>query len=197
MALTKLVDRYPVENIQLIGHSLGAHIVGYAGRYLTKLSNQTIPRITGLDPANPCFNEGEILYGIQRGDAKFVDIVHSNPGALGKKESIGDADFYPEGLAPIKPGCYTLGCSHSRSWEYYAESIYPGNEYNFMGTRCTSLKKKEDGFCNSSAYPMGIASPTFLKGNYFFNVRKTAPFGKNATADAITPIDRCGSCSVF
>lgn len=49
LGLTKLVNKYPVENIHLIGHSLGAHIVGYAGRYFTKLSNQTIPHITGLD----------------------------------------------------------------------------------------------------------------------------------------------------
>ncbi|XP_065357143.1 vitellogenin-1-like [Calliphora vicina] len=194
LGLTKLVNKYPLENIHLIGHSLGAHIVGYAGRYFTKFSNQTIPHITGLDPANPCFNEGEILYGIQRGDAGFIDIIHSNPGALGKKEPIGDADFYPEGLAPIKPGCFTLGCSHSRSWKYYAESVYPGNEYNFMGTRCNSLKKKEDGFCNGYTYPMGIEVPLMLRGNYFFSVNKAEPFGKNATDDAKTPLGNCGSC---
>ncbi|KAI8119723.1 Vitellogenin-1 [Lucilia cuprina] len=194
LGLTKLLDKYPVENIHLIGHSLGAHIVGYAGRYFSQYTNQTINHITGLDPANPCFNEGEVLYGIQRRDADFIDIIHSNPGALGKKEPIGDADFYPEGLAPIKPGCYSLGCSHSRSWMYYAESVYPLNEYNFMGTRCNSLKKKEDGFCNGSSYPMGLAVPFFLRGNYFFSVNKVEPFGKNATDDAQTPLGNCGSC---
>lgn len=56
-----------------------------------------MPRITGLDPANPCFNEGHNLTGLARGDAEFVDIIHSNPGALGKRDSLGDADFYPNG----------------------------------------------------------------------------------------------------
>lgn len=32
------------------------------------------------------FNEGERLSGLQRGDAKFVDIIHSNAGILGIKE---------------------------------------------------------------------------------------------------------------
>lgn len=80
-----------------IGHSLGAHIVGSTGRNLNYKTSKLLPRITGLDPANPCFNEGEALTGLSRGDAEFVDIIHSNPGVLGKRDSIGDADFYPNG----------------------------------------------------------------------------------------------------
>lgn len=79
------------------GHSLGAHICGYAGRQYTHLTDKLLPRITGLDPARPCFNEGERLSGLQRGDAQFVDIIHSNAGILGIKESKGDVDFFPNG----------------------------------------------------------------------------------------------------
>lgn len=46
---------------------------------------------------SPCFNEGERLNGLQRGDAVFVDIIHTNAGILGIKEARGDADFYPNG----------------------------------------------------------------------------------------------------
>lgn len=70
---------------------------GYAGRTFTRLTDQQLPRITGLDPAQPCFNEGQRLNGLQRGDAAFVDIIHSNPGILGIKDPIGDVDFYPNG----------------------------------------------------------------------------------------------------
>ena len=56
-----------------------------------------LPRITALDPAKPCFREGEELQGIQRNDATFVDVIHTNPGALGISESVGDADFFPNG----------------------------------------------------------------------------------------------------
>lgn len=76
---------------------MGSHIVGSIGRNYYYLTNHLLPRITGLDPANPCFNEGENLSGLSRGDAEFVDIIHSNPGALGKRDPIGDVDFYPNG----------------------------------------------------------------------------------------------------
>lgn len=79
------------------GHSLGAHIVGAAGRNFTYQTDKLLPRITGLDPAKPCFNEGFSLSGLSKGDAEYVDIIHSDPGALGIRNPIGDADFYPNG----------------------------------------------------------------------------------------------------
>ncbi|XP_011185243.1 vitellogenin-1-like [Zeugodacus cucurbitae] len=123
--LTQVV---PLENIHLIGHSLGAHIVGTAGRYFNYKTGKLVPRITGLDTAKPCFNEGHALSGLHRGNAKFIDVIHSNPGVMGKREALGDVDFYPGGLDPLPKGCLTVLCAHARSWEYYAESVYPGNE---------------------------------------------------------------------
>lgn len=95
--LALLSESYPLEKIHLIGHSPGAHIVGSAGRTFNYKTEKLLPRITGLDPASPCFNEGESLSSLERGDADFVAIIHTNVGVLGKKESIGDADFYPNG----------------------------------------------------------------------------------------------------
>lgn len=75
-----LVDSsYPIEFIHLIGHSLGAQICGAAGRNFKQLTVTLIlSRITGLDPANPCFNNGEVLSGLFRGDALFVDVIHTS-----------------------------------------------------------------------------------------------------------------------
>lgn len=39
---------------------------------------------------DPCFNEGETLGGLSRGDADFVMVIHSNSGALGKREPLGN-----------------------------------------------------------------------------------------------------------
>lgn len=62
--LADLVQYVPVENIHIMGTSLGAHIVGAAGRSFQAESNgKILPRITGLDPAKPCFREGELLNG--------------------------------------------------------------------------------------------------------------------------------------
>lgn len=141
-----------------------------------------IPRITGLDPAKPCFNEGEDLSGLLRGDAEFVDIIHSNPGALGKRESIGDIDFYPGGLDPLPPGCLTIVCAHSRAVEYFAESVYPGNEMNMMAVRCQSLTDLRNNKCNGNPIPMGYAVPKGAKGNYFLEINGEKPYGKNAAA---------------
>lgn len=50
---------------------------------------------------SPCFNEGERLNGLQRGDAQFVDIIHTNVGILGIKEPRGDVDFFPNGFVKL------------------------------------------------------------------------------------------------
>lgn len=70
--LAELISFVPLENIHLMGHSLGAHISSAAGRTFQMETNQLLPRITGFDPAKPCFREGESLQGLSRGDADFV-----------------------------------------------------------------------------------------------------------------------------
>lgn len=192
--LAKLLDVVDVENIHLIGHSLGAHIVGSAGRNLQLKTGKTVPRITGLDPAKPCFNEGEALSGLMRGDARFIDVIHSNPGVLGKRDPMGDVDFYPGGLAPLPTGCFSVTCAHSRAWEYYAESVYPGNERNFLATRCSSVQNMRDNKCAGQQHPMGYAVPHTLKGNYFLDVNGEKPYGLAASAIRAARMQKCGLC---
>ncbi|KAH8419683.1 hypothetical protein KR009_000874 [Drosophila setifemur] len=192
--LAKLLDVVPLEKIHLIGHSLGAHIVGSAGRHLTQLTGRVVPRITGLDPAKPCFNEGEVLSGLLRGDADFIDVIHSNPGVLGKRDPLGDADFYPGGMSPLPGGCFSVICAHGRSWQYYAETVYPGNERNFLATRCSSLAHVRDLRCPGEEIPMGYATPVKARGNYFLEVNPTSPFGAHASAVRSTHLATCGLC---
>ncbi|XP_011185137.1 vitellogenin-3 [Zeugodacus cucurbitae] len=189
--LTQVV---PLENIHLIGHSLGAHIVGAAGRYFNYKTGKLVPRITGLDPAKPCFNEGHVLSGLLRGDAKFIDVIHSNPGVLGKREPMGDVDFYPGGLDPLPKGCLDVVCAHGRSWVYYAETVYPGNELNFMAKRCTSQTNLADNKCPGAESPMGYAVPHALRGNYFLEINSAAPFGKGANKEKLLSQANCGLC---
>lgn len=39
--------------------------------------------------------------------AKFVDVVHTDPGAYGTRESVGTVDFWPNynPIKVIQPGC--------------------------------------------------------------------------------------------
>ncbi|XP_016979917.1 vitellogenin-1-like [Drosophila rhopaloa] len=194
LGLVKLLDLMPVENIHLIGHSLGAHIVGSAGRHLHRLTGQLVPRITGLDPAKPCFNEGEVLSGLMRGDGRFVDVIHSNSGVMGKRDPLGDVDFYPGGTGPLPAGCLSASCAHQRSWEYYAETVYPGNEGNFMATRCTSMSKLREFRCSGNGVPMGYDVPQNIKGNYFAEVRASSPFGIHSSSVRSAHLEQCGKC---
>ncbi|XP_042314423.1 LOW QUALITY PROTEIN: pancreatic lipase-related protein 2-like [Sceloporus undulatus] len=96
---------YSPSNVHIIGHSLGAHAGGEAGRRKPGLS-----RITGLDPAGPLFHHTPPQVRLDPSDAKFVDVIHTNIGRLffelgdGIIEPCGHLDFYPNG-GEIMPGC--------------------------------------------------------------------------------------------
>uniref|UniRef100_A0A336LE83 CSON009080 protein n=1 Tax=Culicoides sonorensis TaxID=179676 RepID=A0A336LE83_CULSO len=174
--LALLAELIPNENIHVIGHSLGAHISGAAGQSFQNHAGKLLPRITGLDPANPCFKEGETLQGLMRGDAEFVDIIHTNCGVLGKRDPIGDSDFYPNGVVPLQPGCLSITCSHARSYELYAETVYPGKENSLMAKKCNSISALDSGICKSKPIPVGFACPKNVKGNYFFKTSGEKPY---------------------
>ena len=81
--LVQLLDDYGVlDNIQLVGHSLGAHVVGFLAKEVTALGLGKLKRITGLDPAFPFFELAGPDGRIDKSDAEFVQIVHTNSGFL-------------------------------------------------------------------------------------------------------------------
>ncbi|KAL4713316.1 hypothetical protein ACJJTC_015303 [Scirpophaga incertulas] len=70
-------------NITLIGHSLGAHIAGIAGKQLRQISGRSVGRIVGLDPAGPCFSNISKVARLDSEDAEYVDVIHTSAGMLG------------------------------------------------------------------------------------------------------------------
>uniref|UniRef100_A0A1B0D1A0 Lipase domain-containing protein n=1 Tax=Phlebotomus papatasi TaxID=29031 RepID=A0A1B0D1A0_PHLPP len=190
-AIADLINYVNISQIHVVGHSLGAQIAGAVGRHLQASTQKSLVRITGLDPARPCFNQGEALTGLGRGDALFVDVIHTNSGGFGQKEPVGDVDFYPNGVKLHMPGCSRMSCSHSLSWKYYAESVYPGNEYGFLATRCNSIYAYARKLCSQKTIPMGYATPTTAKGNYFLTTNEHPPYGKNSKVSTIS--NKCDS----
>lgn len=77
-----------------IGHSLGAHACGFAGK-VTKLK-----RISALDAAGLSFKGESFQNRLDKSDADFVDVIHTD-GLIGLQEAIGHQDFYPSGLFQI------------------------------------------------------------------------------------------------
>ena len=65
----------------------------------------------GLDPAGPLFEGYDGKVRLDKGDADYVDVIHSNGeslivGGFGTWEAIGHVDFYPNG------GRAQRGCQH-------------------------------------------------------------------------------------
>lgn len=95
-ALVKMAgEGFDVKNFHLIGHSLGCHVHGIAGR-TAKAQNIIISRITGLDCAGPAFFPlNPFLIPLNAMDANFVDIIYTNSELLGGRiylESDGDSN---------------------------------------------------------------------------------------------------------
>ncbi|KAI1285202.1 Pancreatic triacylglycerol lipase [Halotydeus destructor] len=157
-----------LENVHLIGHSLGAHISGYAGAMV-----RGVGRITALDPARPYFEHMPPSVRLDVSDALQVDAIHSDTGKvfpIGFLGHLGHVDFYPNQDA--QPAClkdsfmrgmmesfnfklitglmegvrYSLTCAHQKSLEYYQESLI-NDKCRFIGVRCPSYEKVLRGEC--------------------------------------------------
>lgn len=59
-----------LENVHLIGHSLGSHLSGYTGHTLQKEFNLALGRITALDPAEPLFTDTDPIVRLDSNDAR-------------------------------------------------------------------------------------------------------------------------------
>ncbi|KAI9557471.1 hypothetical protein GHT06_017299 [Daphnia sinensis] len=163
-----------VNQLHIIGFSLGAHIAGKAGDRASK----HVPRITGLDPAYPGFSIDNTDARLDVTDALFVDIIHTNSaslldGGLSFPTSIGHVDFWPNG-GIVQPGCSAV-CSHSRALLYFIESI--NGKTPFISTKCWSHADWKSGFCNNNNQTeMGLSVSTLATGNYYLDTNREAPF---------------------
>jgi pancreatic triacylglycerol lipase len=160
--------------INLIGHSLGAHIAGIAG----KNTNSKVAIIYGLDPANPLFLHDYLDGRLARNDAVETVVLHTNAGplSLGYTWPIGKIDFYVNG-GTDQPGCSFWSrlndengnptpylwnsCSHSRAHQIFAYSI---NSNSFVAYKCYSYDDAVDKRCNGPI--VSFSGETGAKINY-------------------------------
>ncbi|XP_042148827.1 inactive pancreatic lipase-related protein 1-like [Ixodes scapularis] len=157
LLLKKLTEEFPQtvlsSEVYLIGFSLGAHVAGFCGRTFTLITNKTIGRITGLDPANALFTNSGVR--LRASDADFVDVIHTNrgkasSGKMGIDKPCGHVDFYPNG-GSRQPGCswFSIGCSHRRSAEYFVESL-TDEPCKFVSYSCTNGLQDSVDACNKN-----------------------------------------------
>ncbi|KAG6447348.1 hypothetical protein O3G_MSEX004893 [Manduca sexta] len=132
--------------LHLVGFSLGAHIVGNAGR---TAGGRPI-RVTGLDPAGPRW--GGNNQALNRNAGRYVEAIHTDGGLLGIFDRIADADFYPNGGRNPQPGCAISTCSHSRAYELFASSVRTNH---FNGRLCSNINQAQNNQCSGSQLRMG------------------------------------------
>ncbi|XP_038214826.1 putative endothelial lipase isoform X2 [Zerene cesonia] len=177
---------FQTDKLHLIGHSLGAHLMGYTGRW-SREQGITIPRITGLDPARALF-EGlfSIQSGLDRTCAKFVDIVHTNPGNYGSTKSTGSVDIWPNYSSDgMQPGCpvgkyemFSMDdlCSHNRAVMYVVESLSDGTSFPAAAAESYSEWIALEDPTNDTIY-LGDLVNIRARGNYYLSTKAQSPFG--------------------
>ncbi|KAE8294210.1 Lipoprotein lipase [Larimichthys crocea] len=133
----------PLDNLHLIGYSLGAHVAGFAGSHATN----KVGRITGLDPAGPDFEGMHAHRRLSPDDAHFVDTFTPTGGSFqpgcnlrGALEKI--ANF---GIFAITDA---VKCEHERSIHLFIDSLLNEQEAA-KAYRCGSNDMFNRGMCLS------------------------------------------------
>jgi hypothetical protein len=87
------------QRFHCVGHSIGSHICGNAGREIIRRSfgRFKFMRISALDPAFRYYYHYPILGSpVTKLDATFVDAIHTDAIVFGSLHEVGHADFYPD-----------------------------------------------------------------------------------------------------
>lgn len=80
--------------------------------------------IPGLDPAYPGYSLTDSAGHLAKGDAIFVDVLHTNPGVFGFPGAIGDVDFYPNAGSWVQPGCWVDQLFKNKETRFICEYSY-------------------------------------------------------------------------
>ncbi|XP_055341033.1 pancreatic lipase-related protein 2-like isoform X2 [Paramacrobiotus metropolitanus] len=191
--------------VHLIGHSLGAHIAGYAGEQVK------IGRITGLDPAGLYFKDMPPSVRLDPTDADLVDTIITDGRDIlklgyGALQAMGHFNFFPNG-GINQPGCArnlltslfkfensdfagtdVLGCSHFRAPLLFSDTVASPLS-NCLAVECDSYENYKMGKCFScnsrSCISMGL--------NMGKNATKASGQTKSFFLDTDTGSPYCGT----
>ncbi|XP_077309952.1 pancreatic lipase-related protein 2-like [Lithobates pipiens] len=154
----QVVHDYEMHEAHLIGHSLGAHVAGEAGK-----RQRGIGRISGLDAAGPYFEKTPPEVRLDPTDAVFVDAIHTDGSfddihlGFGMKQTVGNVDFFPNGgikmpscekiyfrLKDIDDMYEKISCNHLMSYKFFTKSILRPD--GFIGYSASSYSAFQKGF---------------------------------------------------
>ena len=119
-----------------IGLGLGAHLCGFFGKALKELPDEkyALEKIIGLDPSGPIFQDQHHASGkrLDKDDAYWVEIIHTNTAVLGYNRDLGHVDFYINGgytqanCTPVKNNLTKWKdskCSHNYAYSLFKDLL--------------------------------------------------------------------------
>ncbi|RVE46665.1 hypothetical protein evm_008677 [Chilo suppressalis] len=137
--------------LEMIGLSLGGHTMSYIAKNYQQLTGRNISKLTGLDPAGPCFRHLPPEDRLAASDADFVEVMHFNIEGYGMAARMGHVDIYVNG-GEFQPGnlyllpCSSL-CSHFKLLLVWLASMK--NPDQFIALKCDSIQQARDAECYS------------------------------------------------
>ncbi|KAF8791737.1 Pancreatic triacylglycerol lipase-like protein [Argiope bruennichi] len=193
-------------SIHVIGHSLGAHVAGVAGKRVPDLG-----RISGLDPAAPLYKLNVTYNRLTGSDALFVDVIHCSNGVIadggvgyGIPYPIGNINFYPNGginqpacvlgrdyatadleVKKIKSNDDLISCRHDICPIYFWYSI---QDCVFLSRECYNYKRYNMEECFSESHPVDVMG---LYAKDIPNIPNHSKFYLNTTADPPYCLENC------
>ncbi|KFB41920.1 AGAP000687-PA-like protein [Anopheles sinensis] len=191
-----LKKSFSIEQVTLVGHSMGAHISGIAGAYL----GGQVPNIIGLDPAGPGFTKPipvSIDRRLDRTDGRFVQAIHTDKNIIGTTMNLGHQDYYANSGASPQPGCefplvnndttksyLQFICSHFKAVEYFRASLDRQNI--FEGTACSSYYNFKRNDCSAGTKDdFGLFNNGSASGSLFIAIDKTVyPYARTVARNA-------------
>lgn len=175
------------EELLLIGHSLGAHVAGFCGRELQRITNGELRLgyIVALDAALPLYAFVKPIDRVSIFDADYVMAVHTNGLIKGALLPLGHADFYVHG-GQLQPGCgidLYGSCSHARVAYLYAEAVMQKSSFAPYGL-CRNYAELMVGFGSCPRHPndqVRLGDPLEVGrafGIITFGTNPSPPFGR-------------------
>lgn len=170
------------KRLEIVGLSLGAQTASFIAKNFQKLSGTNVSRLTGLDPAGPCFRDLGPKDRIDKSDADFVDIVSTNIDGYGMAAPVGHITYYVNG-GENQPGqlfwpyCETL-CSHVRSHTLWLTALSHPN--SFIAIQCDSVQQARNRDCYDRK-PLvtnlfGLKADKSKKGIFYLSTSNGYPY---------------------
>ncbi|KAJ2949955.1 hypothetical protein O0L34_g11279 [Tuta absoluta] len=168
----------------IMGHSLGAHLMGAAGRRAKEL-NCPLKSIIALDPSTSSLIT--VRHPIDSTCAGYVMAIHTDPNGYGDTKAICTVDIFPnhDPIYTMQPGCTQKAnygtinenttCSHDFAWKLIIASRFYSNLLIAQGASSGLAWQCGRGY-GTVAYITVEVQPG-VTGQFYLRTTATYPYG--------------------